>query len=137
MTQTTLFVCSLCRFSAQERHRNGVSGGQHLIDQLRTALAERSLQEAVQIEPLRCMAGCHQPCNVSVAAPGKLTYILSHVAPEDSAAVVSEFCEQYTQSGDGRVPYRDRPPLIRETTAFVLPPLPTPSSTQSQEAPHA
>jgi predicted metal-binding protein len=128
MTQTTLFVCSLCRFSPTEASRNGISGGQHLISELQTELNARHLQDAVRIESLRCMAGCHQPCNVSLAAPGKLTFILSHVSPTESATALSEFCEQYTHSPDGRVPYRDRPPLVRETTAFVLPPLPAAST---------
>jgi len=128
MTPTTLFVCSLCRFSAQESSRNGVAGGQYLIDQLRQALADRDLQATVQLEPLRCMAGCHQPCNVSLAAPGKLTFILSGVSPDTGAATVAEFCQQYTAADDGRVPYGDRPPAVRQATAFVLPPLPTHSA---------
>lgn len=127
MTQTTLFVCSLCRFSAQERTRAGVSGGQHLITELQQALNARHLKDAVHIEPLRCMAGCHQPCNVSLAAPGKLTFILSGVDPAEGADSVSEFCQQYADSHDGRVPYRDRPVAVRNTTAFVLPPLPNPA----------
>lgn len=131
MTQTTLFVCSLCRFSRTVRKRNDVSGGQHLINQLQSALKRQNLEDAVRLEPLRCMAGCHQPCNVSLAAPGKLTYILSHVSPTDAAETVAEFCQQYADSPDGRVPYRERPAMIRETTAFVLPPLPTHSSTQA------
>jgi predicted metal-binding protein len=126
MSETTLMVCALCRFSAQERSRNGVSGGQYLIDQLRQELASRSLQDVVNLQPLRCMAGCHQPCNVSVAAPGKLTFILSSVDPATAAAQVSDFCQQYTATPDGRVPYGDRTPAIRRATAFVLPPLPTP-----------
>ncbi|MBE7385751.1 MAG: DUF1636 domain-containing protein [Leptolyngbya sp. SIO1E4] len=127
MTPTTLFVCSLCRFSAQEDSRDGVAGGQYLINQLQQALAEQDLQATVHLEPLRCMAGCHQPCNVSVAAPGKLTFILSGISPENGAATVAEFCQQYTESTNGRVPYRDRTPEIRQATAFVLPPLPTDS----------
>ena len=129
MTQTTLFVCSLCRFSHSERKRDGVSGGEYLINQLQAELTRHNLESAVRLEPLRCMAGCHQPCNVSLAAPGKLTYIFSHVSPTDAAATVAEFCQQYTDSPDGRVPYRERPELIRATTAFVLPPLPTNAST--------
>lgn len=121
-------VCALCRFSARERTRNGVSGGQYLIDQLQAELASRQLQDTVQIEPLRCMAGCHQPCNVSLAAPNKLTFILSGVDPNTGATQLSEFCQQYTDSADGRVPYRDRAAAIRQATAFVLPPLPTNST---------
>ncbi len=125
MTQTTLFVCSLCRFSQAEASRDGLSGGQYLINQLQAALQARHLQEAVHLTPLRCMAGCSQPCNVSLAAPGKLTFILSQVSPTDGAEAISEFCQQYTDSPDGRVPYRERPPSVRDSTAFVLPPLPS------------
>lgn len=124
-------VCALCRFSANERSRNGVSGGQYLIDQLKAELASRQLQSTVQIEPLRCMAGCHQPCNVTLAAPGKLTFILSGVDPTTGAASVSEFCQQYTDRADGRVPYGDRAAAIRRATAFVLPPLPAPAAPNS------
>ena len=126
MTPTTLFVCSLSQFSAQERSRDGIAGGQYLINNLQQALADRDLQATVHLEPLRCMAGCQQPCNVSLAAPGKLTFILSGVSPESGATTVAEFCQQYTDSTNGRVPFSDRTPEIRRATAFVLPPLPTP-----------
>ncbi len=123
MTQTTLFVCSLCRFSKDEASRHGISGGQYLIDQLHQALATRNLQDVVRLEPLRCMAGCSQSCNVSLAAPGKLTFILSQVSPTDGAKAVSQFCEQYTACPGGKVPYRERPVAVQKATAFVLPPL--------------
>jgi len=128
MTQTTLFVCALCRFSQDEASRDGISGGQYLIHQLQQALTARYLQETVRLEPLRCMAGCSQPCNVSLAAPGKLTFILSQVSPTDGAEAVSQFCEQYTACPDGKVPYRERPVAVQKATAFVLPPLPVASS---------
>lgn len=126
VTPTTLFVCSLCQFPETEPHRDGQSGGQYLIEQLNTELQARNLQDSVHLTPLRCMAGCHQPCNVSLAAPNKLTFILSRLSPTDAAAAVSDFCQQYTDTIDGRVPYRERPEAIRQATAFVLPPLPSP-----------
>ncbi|MDB9527330.1 DUF1636 domain-containing protein [Oscillatoria sp. CS-180] len=125
MTPTTLFVCSLCGFSSGERNRDGSSGGEYLIDKLQQELKERQLDQTVELKPLRCMASCSQPCNVSVAAPNKLTYIFSNVSPTESAAIVAEFCQQHVHSSDGRVPYRERSPAIRAATAFVLPPLPT------------
>ncbi|TVP68362.1 MAG: DUF1636 domain-containing protein [Leptolyngbya sp. LCM1.Bin17] len=123
-TPATLFVCSLCRFSQAEASRNGIAGGQYLINQLQAALNARQLELAVNLQPLRCMAGCHQPCNVTLAAPGKLTFILSGVSPTEGAETVAEFCQQYTGTAGGRVPYGQRPVAIREATAFVLPPLP-------------
>ncbi|HIK43631.1 MAG TPA: DUF1636 domain-containing protein [Leptolyngbyaceae cyanobacterium M65_K2018_010] len=125
MPQTTLFVCSLCRFSPTEASRNGLSGGEFLIQTLQAELQARDLEHSVNLTPLRCMAGCSQPCNVSFAAPGKLTFILSQVPATGTALALAEFCQQYTDSLDGRVPYRDRPALVQTTTAFVLPPLPT------------
>ncbi len=121
---TTLFVCSLCQFSENEPSRHGKSGGQHFIEQLQQEIQTRNLQNSVHLTPLRCMAGCSQPCNASLTAPDKLTFILSHLSPTDAAAAVADFCQQYTDSPDGRVPYRERPEAVRQATAFVLPPLP-------------
>lgn len=129
MTQTTLFICSLCQFSVTESSRDGISGGQYLINQVQTELDARNLQDTVNLQPLRCMAACSQPCNVSLAAPDKLTFILSGLSPTESAAALSDFCQQYTNCSDGKVPYRDRSLAIRNATAFVLPPLPSHSST--------
>jgi len=128
MTETTLFVCSLCRFSQVEASRDGVSGGEYLIDQLRAELATSDLP--VNLQPLRCMAGCSHPCNVSLAAPNKLTFILSGLSPTDSVTALSQFCQQYANCPDGKVPYKERPKAVRDATAFVLPPLPTPSETK-------
>ena len=128
MTETTLFVCELCRFSAAEASRNGQSGGAYLIEQLRAELQQRHLETAVNLRPLRCMAGCAQPCNVSVAAPDKLTFVLSGLPPDTAAAAVADFCQQHVEAPQGRVPYYDRPVAVRSATAFVLPPLPAPQA---------
>jgi predicted metal-binding protein len=124
-TPTTLFVCSLCQSAEAEAQRGHQSAGEAFIKNLQTELAARNLQDTVHLTPLRCMAGCGQPCNASLAAPGKLTFILSGLSPIEGAAAVSDFCQQYSDSADGRVPYRDRPEIVQKSTAFVLPPLPT------------
>jgi predicted metal-binding protein len=129
MTKATLFVCSLCRFSATEKNHDGVSGGEFLINSLQTAITENDLETEVQIHPVRCMAQCGQPCNVTLAAPGKLTFILSGLSPTESTQALTEFCKQYAHFPDGKVPYRQRSATIQQATAFVLPPLPANSST--------
>lgn len=125
MTQATLFVCSLCRFSAAEPSREDVSGGQQLIHQLQAELETRNLEEAIHLQPVRCMAACSQPCNVTLAAPDKLTFILSGLPPTDSVSPLLEFCQQYTDCPGGKIPYRERSSTIHDATAFILPPLPT------------
>ncbi|MDY7023631.1 MAG: DUF1636 domain-containing protein [Cyanobacteriota bacterium] len=125
MTSATLFVCSLCRFSTTEKNRDGLSGGEYLIDQLQKELAARNLQDAVHLKPVRCMAACSRPCNVTLAAPNKLTFILSGLPTTKSAGKLAEFCQQYTTFQGGRVPYKERSEMIRETSAFILPALPS------------
>lgn len=125
MTKATLFVCSLCRFSATESKRDGVSGGEYFIDRLQTELKKRDLQAAIDLQPLRCMAACRQSCNATLAAPDRLTFILSKLSPTEAAAALSEFCEQYIACSNGKVPYKQRSSTIREATSFILPPLPS------------
>ena len=122
--QATLFVCALCRFSADESTRDGISGGQHLINQLQAELESQNLQTAVHLQPVRCMAACNHACNAAIAAPNKLTFILSELSPTESADAVSKFCQQYVEAPDGKVPYRERSTAIHEATSLVLPPLP-------------
>ena len=38
MTEHTLLVCSLCRFSENQNKKHGLSGGQHLIQELEKGL---------------------------------------------------------------------------------------------------
>lgn len=123
MTQLTLLVCSLCRVSPHEPTRDGISGGQHLIDQLQHQLQRDGGAEAIVLQPVRCMAACDQACNLTLTAPGKLTFILNNLAPITDAPAVIEFCRQYAASVDGRVPYGNRSELVKRATAYVLPPL--------------
>lgn len=124
----TLFVCALCRYSQTETKAAGVSGGERLIECLKQELEARQLNDELTLQPVRCMAACGDFCNATLAAPGKLTFILKGLSPTESAGVLSEFCEQYTASPGGRVPYRERPKEIHEATAYVLPPLPETAS---------
>ncbi|MCT7986617.1 DUF1636 domain-containing protein [Laspinema sp. A4] len=128
MTQATLFVCSLCRFSRKEPTQNGLSGGEYLIQQLQGELQAKNLESAIQLQPVRCMAACSDACNVTLTAADKITFVLSGLSPTQSAPDLAKFCQQYAAASEGKVPYKERPDIIRESTAFVLPPFPVPSS---------
>ncbi|QIZ70659.1 DUF1636 domain-containing protein [Oxynema aestuarii] len=124
MSEVTLFACCLCRFSPEEKSRDDLSGGEHLLARVQAELKARNLQERIAVRPLRCMAACSRGCNVTLAAPGKLTFVLSGLSPTESAVALSEFCEQYVATPEGKVPYRERSAIVREATALILPPLP-------------
>ncbi|MEO0835941.1 MAG: DUF1636 domain-containing protein [Cyanobacteria bacterium J06642_3] len=131
MTQHTLFVCSLCRFSEKENKKHGLSGGQHLIQELEKGLEKYewrdypsgTLRDRITIEPLSCMAACRRSCAVTLAADDKLTFIFDRLAPIESVPELLEFIEQYVTTPNGKVPYRERSRTIQKSTSFVLPPL--------------
>lgn len=123
MTEHTLFVCSLCRFSEKENKKHGLSGGQHLIAELQKGLDNCDLSDRVTIKPVSCMAACRRSCAVTLAANDKLTFILERLSPIESAPDLLEFIEQYVTTSHGKVPYRERSRTIQQATSFILPPL--------------
>ncbi len=123
MTEHTLLVCSLCRFSENQNKKHGLSGGQHLILELEKGLEKYEWRDLVIIKPVSCMAACRRSCAVTLAANDKLTFILNQLAPVESAPELLEFIEQYVTTPNGKVPYRERSRTIQQATAFILPPL--------------
>lgn len=127
LAQHTLFVCSLCRFSATEADPEGGADGQQLINHLEQALQTAEWRDSLRLQPVRCMAACSQSCTAVLAAPDKLTFVLHELAPLESVQELVQFCGQYVACADGRVPYHARSQTIKQKTSFILPPLPSPS----------
>lgn len=125
MTQETLLVCILCRFSQTEQEREGMSGGQFLFNQLQEKLKPLEEAEQINLQPVRCMGACDRACVVTFTAPNKLTFILSQLSPTHSVSDLLEFSHQYIAAPDGRVSFKERPATIRQNIHAVLPPLPT------------
>ena len=121
MTKHSLLVCSLCRFSEERNKKNGLSGGQHLIQELEQGLARSDYKDLIEIKPVSCMAACFRSCTATLPAEDKLTFIFNHLAPVESAPELLEFIEQYITTPKGKVPYRERSQTIKKTTAFILP----------------
>ncbi len=121
MTKHTLSVCSFCRFSEDRNKKNGLSGGEYLIQELEKELEKCDWKELVKIKPASCMAACLRSCTATLAGDDKLTYIFSQLAPVESAPELLEFIEQYITTPEGKVPYRERSRTIKQSTAFILP----------------
>ncbi|MBE9009203.1 DUF1636 domain-containing protein [Pseudanabaenaceae cyanobacterium LEGE 13415] len=119
MTQSTLFVCVLCRFSNSGSTSDPPSG-QVLFDQLNEAIS--SSNTAIVLQPVRCMAACRSACVAAFAAPGKLIFMLSSLSA-GSVPDLLQFSEQYANSTGGKVPYKERPETIKTNLHAVLPPL--------------
>lgn len=124
MTRHTLFVCVLCRASAIDPEKSGLSAGQALFDQLSEGLAGCAWREAIHLQPVRCLGACSRSCVVAFAASTKLTFILSELAPTQSVPELLQFSGQYVACAEGKVPYKERPEAAKKGIHAVLPPLP-------------
>lgn len=124
MTQHTLFVCILCRFSSTERSSGGVSGGQFLFNQLQDGLENSGATDRIYLQPVRCLGACDRSCVVAFAAPSKLTFVLSQLSPIHSVPDLLQFSQQYVSYAGGKVPYGERPEAVKKGIHAVLPPSP-------------
>ncbi|NJM64777.1 MAG: DUF1636 domain-containing protein [Leptolyngbyaceae cyanobacterium CRU_2_3] len=124
MTQHTLFVCVLCRFSKTDGNQAELSAGQSLFDRLSAGLAPDSICENIHLHPVRCLGACSHACVVAFAAPNKLTFILSNLSPTDSVPELLQFSGQYVAYADGKVPHKERPDAVKQGIHAVLPHLP-------------
>jgi len=122
MTQHTLFVCVLCRFSETEQ-KTDLSAGQALLNQLTEELERCTWREALRLQPVRCMGACSRSCVVAFAAPTKLTFILNELSPTLSVPELLQFGQQYITCDEGKVPYKERPEAVKKGIHAVLPPL--------------
>lgn len=123
MTEHTLLICSLCRFSETQNKKHGLSGGQHLIEELEKRLEDCDYSDRITIKPVSCMAACRRSCAVTLTANDKLTFMFERLSPVESAPDLLKFIEQYVNTSQGKVPYRERSKAIQQATAFILPPL--------------
>ncbi len=124
MSQDTLLICTLCRFSETQSSKTESIPGQVLFARLSHELAQ-SNQETINLQPVRCMGACRRACTAAFMAPNKLTFILSQLSPTDSVSDLLEFSRQYITYADGKVPYKERPATVKQNIHAVLPPLPT------------
>ncbi len=118
-----LYVCETCAFSAEEKLRDGRTGGE-ILGALVAERAARSPE--VEFVAHSCLMGCEHSCNVALQSLGKLSYVIGAFSPtEESAEAIVEFAEKYAASETGRVPYREWPQGVKGHFIARIPALPT------------
>lgn len=115
-----LYVCDTCAFSAEEKLRDGRSGGEILGNHVARLTAKTP---AVEFVPHSCLMGCEHSCNVALQCPGKITYVIGAFRPTvESAEAIVAFAEKYAASETGRVPYREWPQGVKGHFIARVPP---------------
>ena len=108
---TTIFVCDTCRYSVEEKVHDGKTGGERLAEHVED-IARGDAD--VTVERISCLMGCERHCNVSVAAPGKLTYVIGRFVPErDAAEAIVDYARLHAGAETGRVPFKQWPQGVK------------------------
>ncbi len=129
-----LSVCTQCTDTSRSGV-DGIGGGAALLGLLRDALDDHVRCEVVELQPYRCLMGCSEGCLVSVAAPGKMQYLLGRLPAEaEKAVTVLKFVAMYAESPTGIVPNHEWPGDIAMHFIGRIPPLqPNPAGDWNEE----
>lgn len=109
----TLHVCLNCRaVDDSEASKAGT--------RLHAALADRlEGRRDIRLSGVDCLSVCKRPVTVAFAAPDRWTYVAADAADPDEVVLAAE---RYAASEDGRVPWRERPPLLKSGLVARIPP---------------
>ena len=116
----TLHVCITCRAGEPANGATPPPGAR-----LHSALTGLGAPAGVSIVPVECLSACTNGCSVALSAPGKWTYVYGRLDPAEHGAAILEGAARYAASGDGLVPWRERPEHFRKHCIARIPPLET------------
>ncbi len=97
---TTLHVCVTCR-AGTERLPGVPVPGRVLHDRIDRLLVDAAMP-GLRLRAVECLAVCREGCAASIAMPGKWSYLLGRLSPEEAADLV-DFAALYRASRTGTV----------------------------------
>jgi predicted metal-binding protein len=116
---STLFVCVTCRpdGEAAAEPSAGPRPGARLHATLKKQAAD------IDVVGVECLSNCERGCTAAVGAPGKWTYIVGHLDPDQHVSDLLAFARLHRDSADGITAWRDRPVHVRKNTIARVPPI--------------
>ncbi|NEP46817.1 MAG: DUF1636 domain-containing protein [Okeania sp. SIO2H7] len=124
----TLFICTTCASTWKDGKRQGISGGEKLLERLSQQHENWELKQNFSLQPVECMSACSRSCAVSFAASDKYTYLfgdLPHEAEnlDETTAAVLKCASLYYDKPDGLLPWSERPEPLKKGILAKIPPL--------------
>ncbi len=121
-TPTKLTVCSTC-LDTSCGGEDGIGGGGKLLEMIEAKLQEHPNKDTLEVAPLRCLMACTEGCVASVAAKGKMQYLLGRLpAEEEVAEQLLDFAALHSLSDSGVTENHNWPPKIRGNFLGRIPP---------------
>jgi predicted metal-binding protein len=126
----TIFVCVSCRRSLGDGEESFDQPGRGLVDALQARLRHGG-QTGVAVTPVDCLAVCKRPCTVALAGADKWTYLIGDLDPDSHAGEIVSAALSFAASGNGIVPWRERPASFRKGVIARVPPIMVGNTTEN------
>jgi predicted metal-binding protein len=117
LAATTIYVCITCRRAGDPE--DGVRPGLTLARETARA-AEGS---GVSVRQVRCLANCNRALSAAVRCDGAWTYVFGGLEPGRDARALIEGARLLASAGDGVMPWRGRPEVLKRGLIARVPPL--------------
>jgi predicted metal-binding protein len=118
---TKIFVCVSCRRDGEEDDAV-VSPGQALLKVVESRL-QRDGRTEVSVAAVECLAVCKRPCTVALCGADKWTYLIGDIDPDVHGDEIVSAALSFAASGNGIVPWRERPLSFRKGVIARVPPM--------------
>lgn len=115
----TIFVCVSCRSTAAGGYD---CPGPALVEALGGKLRDAAAHD-ITVTPVECLAVCTRPSTVAITGPGKWTYLIGDLDTDAHADEIVEAALSYQRSGNGIVPWKERPASFRKGVVARIPPI--------------
>jgi predicted metal-binding protein len=120
----SLVLCNSCKFpDGRKVAEDGRTGGQTLIDALRSVLAGQGRSDVDVVEQ-SCLWNCTQSCSVAIRDSERFSYITGrHVATMEQAEAILQWFDKHGETTTGEVPFREWPDAMRGHFVARIPPV--------------
>ncbi|XDB00005.1 DUF1636 domain-containing protein [Sulfitobacter sp. LCG007] len=113
-----LLVCVTCRRGLAVPD-GGVRPGARLFEGLCTA----DLPAGLTVTAAECLQNCEGGCTVALRGKGRWTYVFGNIHETDDLDMLLDGAARYQRTGDGLIPWRERPVHFRKNCVARIPPL--------------
>jgi predicted metal-binding protein len=116
-----LFICVSCQSQGAAPAPEGEpTDGKRLYDEARSLEAAMGTAAPVHVVPTLCFANCERGCSAGISAPGKWSYVLGELRPEDAADLML-YGEAYAKASTGVVLPSGRPASLQRSVIARFP----------------
>ena len=117
LASTTIYVCITCRRATdpEDAPRPGLA--------LARATARAAEGSGVTVRRVRCLANCNRALSAAMRCDGTWTYVFGGLEAETDAAALVEGARLLARAGDGVMPWRGRPEVLKCGLIARVPPI--------------